>query len=137
MNSCDKVRPWLSHWGLGAFYNHRGDPETQPPPMQLQQGPKAPKSLDLPHGSFAPGAVSRLSLGRFGPEFELPAGWGHLEVFLPLTPPTSAPHLGPIIHLAPSFICRPVSCCLTPIEVLPLLFIRHIHTLSCVEVRCQ
>ena len=96
----NKARLWLPPWPLGPSHNRRGSPEKQPPPRLPRRGTKAPKSPCLPRGSLAPSAVSRLSLGRFGPDFEPPAPWGQLEVFLPLTTPTLAPHSGPVIHLS-------------------------------------
>ena len=98
---CNKRRLWLSSWPLWPCYNRRpqGQPRDTATPRSLWNVAKAPKSKNLPLGSSAPGAVSRLSVGRFGPDFEPPAPWGQLEVFLPLTTQTCDPPPGPVLPL--------------------------------------
>jgi hypothetical protein len=86
-----------------AFLHPQGQPRDTATPRSLWNVAKAPKSKNLPLGSSAPGAVSRLSVGRFGPDFEPPAPWGQLEVFLPLTTQTYDPPPAPVLPLALSW----------------------------------
>ena len=82
-----------------AFLHPQGQSRDTATPRSLWNVAKAPKSRNLPLGSSAPGAVSRLSVCRFGPDFEPPAPWGQLEVFLPLTTQTYDPPPAPVLPL--------------------------------------
>jgi hypothetical protein len=84
-----------------AFSHPQGQPRDTATPRSLWNAAKAPKFKNSLRGSSAPGAVSQLSIGRFGPDFEPPVPWGQLEVFLPLPAQTCDPPSAPVLPLTP------------------------------------